>query len=225
MSNLKARAWRGLLFLAMAMGLLLFGLAGTIEYWQAWAYVGIYFGGSLLILLYLMKRDPALLERRMRGGPSAEKEKAQRLIMLFASLGFIALLVVPALDRRMHWSHVSAGVTILGDTLVALWWFIIFIVFRENSFTSATIEVVRDQRVISTGPYAVVRHPMYAGGLLLVLGTPLALGSFWGLFVIAAMTPVLLLRLVDEERFLSNNLQGYKEYCARVRWRLIPGVF
>src|SRR5262245_53108682 len=192
MSNLKARAWRGLLFLAITMGLLLFGFAGTIDYWQAWAYLGVYFGGSLLILLYLMNRDPALLERRMRGGPSAEKEKAQRLIMLFASLGFIALLVVPALDRRKHWSHVSACVTILGDILVALWWFIIFIVFRENSFTSATIEVVRDQRVISTGPYAVVRHPMYAGGLLLVLGTPLALGSFWGLFVIAAMTPVLL---------------------------------
>src|SRR5262249_30792557 len=138
---------------------------------------------------------------------------------------FIALLVVPALDRRKHWSHVSAGVTILGDILIALWWFIIFIVFRENSFTSATIEVVRDQRVISTGPYAVVRHPMYAGGLLLVLGTPLALGSFWELFVIAAMTPVLLMRLVDEERFLSKNLPGYKEYCARVRWRLMPGVF
>src|SRR5262249_18009925 len=127
MSNLKATAWSGLLFLAMATGLLLFGLAGTIEYWQAWACLGVYFGGSLLILLYFMKRDPALLERRMRGGPSAEKEKAQRLIMLFASLGFIALLVVPALDRRMHWSHVSAAVTILGDILVAAWWFIIFI--------------------------------------------------------------------------------------------------
>ena len=225
MSNLKARAWRGLLFLAMVMGLLLFGLAGTIEYWQAWGYLGVYFGGSLLILLYLMQADPALLERRMRGGPFAEKEKAQRSIMLFASLGFIGLLVVPALDRRMHWSHVSAGITILGDILVAVWWFIILIVFRENSFTSATIEVVSGQRVISTGPYALVRHPMYAGGLLLVLGTPLALGSIWGLLVIAAMTPVLLLRLVDEERFLSKNLPGYKEYCARVRWRLIPGVF
>src|SRR5215813_6875915 len=225
MTNLKARAWRGLLFLAMAMGLLLFGLAGTIEYWQAWAYLGVYFGGSLLILLYLLQADPALLERRMRGEPSAEKDKAQRSIMLFASLGFIGLLVVPALDRRMHWSHVSAGITILGDILVAVWWFIILIVFRENSFTSATIEVVSGQRVISTGPYALVRHPMYAGGLLLVLGTPLALGSIWGLLVIAAMTPVLLLRLVDEERFLSKNLPGYKEYCARVRWRLIPGVF
>jgi protein-S-isoprenylcysteine O-methyltransferase Ste14 len=225
MSNLKARAWRGLLFLAMVMGLLLFGLAGTIEYWQAWAYLGVYFGGSLLILLYLLQADPVLLERRMRGGPSAEKEKAQRSIMLFASVGFIGLLVVPALDRRMHWSHVSAGITVLGDILVAAWWFIILIVFRENSFTSATIEVVSGQRVISTGPYAVVRHPMYAGGLLLVLGTPLALGSIWGLLVIAAMTPVLLMRLVNEERFLSKNLPGYKEYCARVRWRLIPGVF
>src|SRR5262245_61004487 len=117
MSNLKARAWRGLLFLAMAMGLVLFSVAGTIEYWQAWAYLAVYFAGSVLILLDLMKRDPALLERRMRGGPTAEKEKAQKLIMLFASLGFIALLAVPALDRRMHWSHVSAAVTIFGDIL------------------------------------------------------------------------------------------------------------
>src|SRR5262245_7003196 len=121
MSNLKARAWRGLLFLAMIMGLLLFGLAGTIQYWQAWAYLGVYLGGSLLILLYLLQADPALLERRRRGGPTAEKEKAQRSIMLFTSLGFIGLLVVPALDRRMHWSHVSSGITFLGDICVSVW--------------------------------------------------------------------------------------------------------
>src|SRR5262249_32964305 len=116
-------------------------------------------------------------------------------------------------------------VTIFGDILVGLWWFVIFIVFRENSFTSATIEMARDQRVIYSGPYAVERRPMYAGGFLLVLGTPLALGSIWGLWVIAVMTPVLLLRLVDEERFLSKNLPGYMAYCTRVHWRLIPGVF
>src|SRR5262249_36228750 len=180
--------------------------AGTTHYWQAWAYLAVYFGASLFIMLYLMKRDPALLERRMSGGPAAEKEKVQKVIMLLMSLGFITLLVVSALDRRMEWSHVPPSVTILGDILVATCWFIVFIVFRENSFTSATIEVAGDQRVISTGPYAVVRHPMYAGGLLLVIGTPLALGSYWGLPAIAVMMPLLLWRLYDEERFLSKNL-------------------
>jgi len=145
--------------------------------------------------------------------------------MLVASLGFIALLVVPALDHRMQWSHVPVFVIVVGDFLVALWWLVVFVVFRENSFASATIEVAEGQTVISTGPYAIVRHPMYAGGLLLVVGMPLALGSYWGLLPIGAMMPVLLWRLFDEERFLARKLPGYTEYCARVRWRLIPGVF
>jgi protein-S-isoprenylcysteine O-methyltransferase Ste14 len=145
--------------------------------------------------------------------------------MFFASLGFIALLVVPALDHRMHWSHVPPFIVMLGDVLVAVGWLIVLIVLRENSFASATIEVSDNQRVISTGPYAVVRHPMYAGSLLLCFGMPLALGSYWGLLAFAAMTPFLILRLFDEERFLMKNLPRYAEYCAKVHWRLIPRVF
>ena len=225
MNKVKVKAWLGFSFLAVAMGLLLFIPAGTIDYWQAWAFLAVYFTGSLFIVLYLVRRDSALLQRRMRGGPAAEKKKEEKVIMLIASLGFIALLVVPALDHRLQWSHVPVSVTLLGDILIALWWFIVFIVFRENSFASATIEVAEGQTVVSTGPYAVVRHPMYAGGLLLVVGTPLALGSYWGLLAIAAMMPVLIWRLFDEERFLARKLPGYREYCARVRWRLIPGVF
>ena len=223
MNKVKVKAWLGFSFLAVAMGLLLFVPAGTIDYWQAWVFLAVYFTGSLFVSLYLMKQDSALLQRRMRGGPTAEKQKEQKLIMLVASLGFIALLVVPALDHRRQWSHVP--VIVLGDILVALWWLVVFIVFRENSFASATIEVAEGQTVVSTGPYAIVRHPTYAGGLLLVVGMPLALGSYWGLLPIGAMMPVLLWRLFDEERFLARKLPGYREYCARVRWRLIPGVF
>ena len=223
MNKLKLKAGLGFLFLAVAMGLLLFVPARTIDYWQAWVFLAVYFTGSLFVSLYLMKQDPALLQRRMRGGPTAEKQKEQKLIMLVASLGFIALLVVPALDHRRQWSHVP--VIVLGDILVALWWLVVFIVFRENSFASATIEVAEGQTVVSTGPYAILRHPMYASGLLLVVGMPLALGSYWGLLPIGAMMPVLLWRLFDEERFLARKLPGYREYCARVRWRLIPGVF
>jgi protein-S-isoprenylcysteine O-methyltransferase Ste14 len=225
MNKVKLKAWLGFLFLAVAMGLLLFVPARTIDYWQTWLFLAVYFTGSLFVSLYLMKQDPALLQRRMRGGPTAEKQREQKLIMLVASLGFIALLVVPALDHRMQWSHIPVSVIVVGDILVALWWLVVFIVFRENSFASATIEVADGQTVVSTGPYAIVRHPMYAGGLLLVVGMPLALGSYWGLLPIGAMMPVLLWRLFDEERFLARKLPGYTEYCARVRWRLIPGVF
>jgi protein-S-isoprenylcysteine O-methyltransferase Ste14 len=225
MINLNTKAWLGLVFLAIVMGLLLFLLAGTAQYWQAWGYLVVFFGASLLITLYLMKKDPALLERRLSGGPTAEKEKPQKIIMLFVTIGFIALLVVPALDYRFMWSSLPLDMVIAGDILTALGFYIISVVYKENTFTSATIEVAADQKVISTGPYAVVRHPMYAGSLLYLFGTPLALGSYWGLLVLPAMMPFLIWRLFDEERFLSKNLPGYTEYCAKVRWRLIPGLF
>ena len=222
---LNTKAWLSLAALAVAMGLVLFLAAGTTRYWQAWAYLAVFFGASFLITLYHMKNDPALLARRLSGGPTAEKEKSQKIAMLFVSIGFIALLVVPALGRRFMRPGAPLPVAILGYVLTALGFYITFLVYKENPFASATIKVTGDQRVISTGLYAVVRHPMYAGGLLYLLGTPLALGSYWGLLALAAMSPFLLWRLFDEERFLSKNLPGYAEYCAKVRWRLVPGVF
>jgi protein-S-isoprenylcysteine O-methyltransferase Ste14 len=225
MNNLDKRAWLGLVFLAIVMGLLLFLAAGTVQYWQAWVYLCIFFGVSVLITLYLIRNDPALLNRRLRAGPTAEKEKTQKIIMLLASVGFIGLLVVPALDYRFKWSRVPFFMVIAGDCLTVLGFYLTFLVYRENTFTSATIEVVSDQKVISTGPYAVVRHPMYAGGLLYLLGMPLALGSTWGLLVLIAVLPALIWRLLEEERFLAKNLPGYVEYRTKVRWRLIPRVF
>src|SRR5262249_32468942 len=196
MKSLSARAWFALAVLAAVMGLLLFVPAGTVHYWQAWVYLSVFMGASALITLYVMKKDPALLERRMSGGPAAEKRPAQQVIMLFTSLGFIALLVVPALDHRFGWSAVPLGVVVAGDVLVAIGLCLIALVYRENTFASATIEVAEDQKVISTGPYAIVRHPMYAGGSLLLLGMPLALGSYWGLVPLAAMMPFLIWRLL-----------------------------
>jgi protein-S-isoprenylcysteine O-methyltransferase Ste14 len=219
------RAGLGITLLAVVMGLLLFIPAGTARFWQAWAYLGVFFEAALLITLYLMKKDPALLERRLSGGPSAEKRTSQKIIMSFASIGFVALLVVPALDFRFKWSTVPLYLTISGDILTALGFYVVFLVYKENSFTSATIEVARDQKVISTGPYAIVRHPMYAGSFLYLLGMPLALGSYWGLLALAILVPSLIWRLFDEELFLSKNLSGYAAYCAKLRWRLIPGVF
>jgi protein-S-isoprenylcysteine O-methyltransferase Ste14 len=225
MTDLNTKAWLSLAILMIVMGLLLFTAAWTLHYWQAWVYLSIFAGTSFLITLYLMRHDPALLERRMRGGPTAERRPAQRLIMLCTSVGFVGLLVVPALDFRFGWSVVPLGAVVLGDVLVAMGFYFIYLVYRENTFTSATIEVALDQKVISTGPYAIVRHPMYASASLYLLGTPLGLGSYWGLLVLGAMMPFLVWRLVDEERFLAKNLPGYAEYQKRVRHRLVPYVW
>jgi protein-S-isoprenylcysteine O-methyltransferase Ste14 len=225
MKNVNARAWLALAVLALVMGLLLFVPAGTVHYWQAWVYVSIFIGASVLTTLHLMRKDPALLERRMSGGPTAEKRPAQRLIMLCTSIGFVALLVVPALDHRFGWSTVPLGGVVAGDALVAIGFYLIGLVYRENTFTSATIEVAENQTVVSTGPYAIVRHPMYASASLYLLGTPLALGSYWGFVPIAAMMPFLIWRLLDEERFLAMNLPGYAEYQQGVRYRLVPYVW
>ncbi len=225
MSDLRTKALVAPLLLFLAMAALLFIPPWTLDYWQAWALLGVYFAASAAITLYLMKKDPQLLARRMSGGPAAEKLLAQKIIMSLTSLGFIGLLVVPALDHRFAWSHVPPDVALAGDALVGLGFLGIFFVFRENSFTSATIELAPDQKVISTGPYAVVRHPMYATALVMLLGIPIALGSLWGILVFVAVLPVLLWRLFDEEKFLDKNLPGYREYQARVRYRLIPRVW
>src|ERR1700733_13451419 len=225
MSNLHNKAWIALLLLFLVMAALLFIPPWTLDYWQAWMFLAVYFAASAAITLYLVKKDPQLLARRMSGGPAAEKLPAQRIIMSLTSLGFIGLLVIPALDRRFAWSHMPSGVALAGDVLVGLGFLGTFFVFRENSFTSATIELAQDQKVISTGPYALVRHPMYAAALVMLLGIPIALGSMWGVLVIVAIMPALIWRLLDEEKFLAKNLPGYREYQTRVRYRLIPRVW
>ena len=223
--SLAARAWLSLAGLAVVMGLLLFVPAGTARYWQGWVYLAVFFGASLITTLDLLRRDPALLERRMSGGPTAEQRGAQKIAMLGASGSFIALLVVPALDHRFGWSTIPLGGVVIGDILVGVGFLFIFRVYRENTFTSATIEIAQNQTVVSTGPYAIVRHPMYASAMLYLIGTPLALGSYWGLLAVAAMVPFLIWRLYDEERMLVANLAGYAEYRRKVRYRLIPYIW
>jgi protein-S-isoprenylcysteine O-methyltransferase Ste14 len=223
--NLGLRACISLAALAIVMAGLLFVPAGTFRYWQAWVYLLIFMGASALTTLYLLARDRALLERRMSGGPLAEKRPAQRVIMSFTSVGFMAVFVVSAFDRRFEWSAVPLYAVLAGDVLVAIGFYLIFLVYRANSFTSATIVVAEKQRVISTGPYAIVRHPMYAGGALYLFGTPLALGSYWAFVPIAVMMPFLVWRLLDEERLLAKDLPGYIEYQRRVPHRLVPFVW
>jgi len=225
MNSLERRAFISLAVLFAVMASLLFGAAGTFHYWEAWLFLAVYFVPSLAITLYLMKEDPALLARRMSGGPYAEKEPAQKIIMSIVSFGFIGLIVLPAIDHRLDWSPLSSTMVLAGDMLVLTGWFGIFLVFRENSFGAATIEVSEGQRVISTGPYAWIRHPMYAAGLLMLAGIPLALGSGWSALLVLVLLPALIWRLRDEERLLARNLPEYIEYQRNVHYRLIPLIW
>jgi len=225
MKSSNVKAFGGLLFLLIVMAALLFLPAWTLDYWQGWAFLTVFGASALAITVYLMKKDPKLLERRLQAGPTAEKERSEKIIQTITSIMFIAMLVVPALDHRSHWSAMPPYVAIAGDVLVALGFLIIFFVYKENTFASATIELAPEQKVISTGLYALVRHPMYMGALSLFVGIPLALGSWWGLLGFALMTPALIWRSFDEEKFLAKNLRGYVEYKNKVRYRLVPFVW
>jgi protein-S-isoprenylcysteine O-methyltransferase Ste14 len=224
MNRLAVKAFLSVLVLAILMGVIVFVAAGTVRYWEAWVYLAIFTIASALTTLYLIRNDPELLQRRMRGGPTAESRPTQRVIMIFTSLAFLGLLVVPALQHRFG-GRAPLYVIITGDFLVAIGFYFIFYVYRENTYTSATIQVVANQTVIDTGPYALVRHPMYASALLYLLGTPLALGSYWGLLPFFFVIPFLVWRLLDEERMLTRELEGYDEYRQRVRYRLVPGLW
>jgi protein-S-isoprenylcysteine O-methyltransferase Ste14 len=210
---------------AIVFGALPFLSAGTLHYWEGWLFIAVFSIATTLHTLYLMKNDPALLERRMRAGPAAETRPAQRIIMWGVMLGFVLMMIVPGLDHRFGWSHLPAPVVLAGDLMMALSFVAFYVVCRENSFASATIELAEGQKVISTGPYGLVRHPMYSGGMLLLIGMPLALGSLWGLVPLVVLSPILMWRIFDEEKFLHANLAGYTEYCRNVRYRLIPGIY
>jgi protein-S-isoprenylcysteine O-methyltransferase Ste14 len=211
--------------LVAVLALVLFVSARSVNYWQAWLYLFIFTLATSAISLYLIARDPALMERRLRAGPAAETELAQQIIQSVASVSFLLIYVVAGLDRRFGWSSVSDAFVLAGDVLVVLGFWIVFLTFRENSHASATIEVGKDQPVISTGPYAVVRHPMYAGAGILIFASAPALGSPWSLVPAIALMAGIVWRLIDEERFLSTNLPGYAEYCRQTRYRLIPSIW
>ena len=223
--SLSSRAWLSLASLALVMGLILFLTAGTVRYWQGWIYVAVFFACAALTTIYVIRQDPALLERRMSGGPTAEQRPVQKVIQLFTALGFVGLHIVPALDRRNGWSAVPLLAVLAGDALLAMGFYFIFLVYKANTFASATIEVAANQTVVSTGPYSIVRHPMYASAVLLLIGTPLALGSYWGLIALAVILPSLLWRILDEERLLHEQLPGYADYQKKVGYRILPRVW
>ena len=209
-------------FFFPVMGVLILLPAGTFDYWQFYVYCGLLMVPMLAVLFYFLKNDPKFLERRSK---AREKEKAQVLISILSTLIFLAGFIIPGLDKRFAWSEVPLHITIIACVLILLGYLIIFFVFRQNSYASRVIEVDEEQEVISTGLYGIVRHPMYVGVLIMYLPTPVALGSYWGLIPFALLPLSLALRILNEEKVLKDNLKGYKEYCEKTRYRLIPFIW
>ncbi len=224
-ADLRKRALQALAQFLFFLALAVFVSAGSVRFWQGWTFLLAFAASILAITLYFLRHEPRLVEIRLRAGPVAEKETSQKVIQSLASVLFLLLFVVPGLDHRFRWSHVPVPVALAGDLLLILGFAAIFLVMKENRFASSTIEINPDQQLISTGPYRIVRHPMYAGSLLLFLGAPLALGSWWGLLTGVPMLFVLAWRLIEEERFLVLRLPGYSEYRRKTRFRLIPFVW
>ena len=216
---------RSSIFGIAALLALVFIPAGTVRYWQGWAFVAVWIIASGAYTAYLVKYDPALLKRRTEAGISHEKEPAQKIIIFFLFAAFVALMVLPPLDFRFGWSNVPWYVSVVGDALIAFSYYIFYLVSKVNTYAAANVRVEEGQKVISTGMYGFIRHPMYFGALFLLVGTPLALASWWSLLLVPLFLPILYFRIVNEEKVLARDLQGYTEYMRKVRYRLVPYIW
>ena len=209
----------------IVLSALVFLPAGTLNYWQAWVFIATFMVATIFPSIYIARTNPAALQRRMHGGPRAEARTIQKILITFAWLGLLALLVISAYDHRMGWSSVPAWVCLLGDVLLATGLGIAMLVVIQNGYAAATVTVETGQTVVSGGVYTFVRHPMYVGNMIMMVGVPLALGSYWGLVFVVPGVVALVLRILDEEKLLTHELAGYREYTQRVRYRLVPYVW
>jgi protein-S-isoprenylcysteine O-methyltransferase Ste14 len=213
-----------LVWLVLA-GLLLFLPAGTFNYWQAWVFLVVLAISGWIPGIYLLRTNPVALERRRRAGPIAETRIMQKVIIAGWYLSLAAVLAVSALDHRFGWSPVSTVICLVGDVLVAVGMTVVMLVVIQNSYAAATVRVEPGQQLISTGLYGLVRHPMYTGNVILMIGIPLALGSYWGILVVIPGPILLAWRIRDEEKLLQEDLGGYREYTQKVRYRLVPCIW
>ena len=224
-SELIWNSFSGLVFLICIMGTLLFMPYGGFNYNLAWVYLIGFTVSVVWITFYLFLYDKHLLKSRLAAGPVAETRTTQKVIQSIASLSFIGIYLISAFDYKNKWSNVPLEFSYIADVFCALAFILLFYVFKQNTFLSATIEVQKKQQVISTGLYGIVRHPMYTGAFVLLLFTPIALGSYYGLFLVLILMAVIVYRAIDEEKELKQNLTGYNEYCTKVKYRFIPFVF
>ena len=205
--------------------LMVFVPAGTFDYWRGWVFVAVFAAATLIPSVYLATTNPAALQRRMRAGPAAESRPVQKVIITLAFVSMGAMIVVSALDHRFGWSSVPAAISVIGDVLVGAGLLVAMITTIQNGYAAANVTVEADQTVVSSGMYSVVRHPMYLGNVVMMIGLPLALGSYWALLFIVPNLAVLATRILDEEKVLTLELAGYRDYTARVHYRLVPGVW
>ena len=212
-------------FSIVFFGVLLFWPAGTFDYWQAWVFIAVFRVGTMIPTIYLAVKYPDAFRRRTRAGPFAESRMVQKLINVGTILTTVAAGVVSAVDHRFGWSTVPTAVVVVGNVLVLVGLAVAEVVVIQNNYAAATITVEKDQPVVSTGLYGLVRHPMYVGALILVVGMPLALGSYWGLLTMIPGVLVFVARITDEEKALRQDLAGYEEYTEKVHYRLVPGVW
>jgi len=207
----------------VVFGAMLFLPAGTFDYWQAWVFLLVFFPLSTWIpSIYLMRKNPAALQRRMRAGPGAETRTVQKVVMAILYLSLAAMFVVSALDHRFGWSPVPTAICLAGDVLVAVGRGVVMLVVIQNSYAATTVQVEAGQKLVSTGVYGLVRHPMYTSYVIMMVGIPLALGSYWGLVFVIPGLLVIAWRIRDEEKLLQEELDGYREYTQKVRYRLVP---
>jgi len=206
----------------IVLGILILVPAGTFIFWQVYVYLAVLVIPMIFVLFYFFKKDPLFLERRTR---AKEKEKTQKIIQIVFSVIFLSGFVIPGLDKRFGWSDIPINIVLITDIIILLGYLLIFFVFRQNSYASRIVEVDKSQKVISTGLYSFVRHPMYLGVLIMYIPTPVALGSYWGLIPMATIPLAIVFRILNEEKVLSNDLPGYKEYCKKTRYRLIPLIW
>jgi protein-S-isoprenylcysteine O-methyltransferase Ste14 len=223
--ELIIKSFAGLLFLLFIMGIALFVPYRSFNYNLAWLYLFVFTVSVISITVYLFLFDKHLLKSRLAAGPIAETRTTQKIVQSVAGVAFLGIFVLSAFDHKYKWSHVPLLFSYLADLICAIAFVILFYVFKQNTYLSATIGVQEKQQVISSGLYKIVRHPMYAGASILLLFTPIALGSYYGLLCVLILVAVIIYRAFDEEKDLKQNLAGYKEYCQKVKYRLVPFVY
>lgn len=204
------------------IGAMLFLPAGTIRYWQAWVWMAALLIPMVLSLLYLLGTDPKLLERRTRMN---ETRSPQKWIIAASTLYLLFVFILPGFDVRYGWSNVPAWLCLAADGVVLASYSLYILVLRTNTFASRVIEVEQGQQVITSGPYAFVRHPMYLAMSLMMTATPLALGSYWATLPSLLFILLLAARAKNEEELLQKELKGYTEYMQKTRYRLFPGIW
>jgi protein-S-isoprenylcysteine O-methyltransferase Ste14 len=206
----------------LVMGGAYFGTAGSLAWFNGWLFLGTLAGLMIVALAYLIACDPELLEKRLR---LRERRSAQKRCVSIFLVVMLPLFFLPGLDWRFGWSKVPSALVFVGLAMVVAGYALFFLVIRFNSYASRVIEVQDGQKVIDTGPYAFVRHPMYAANGLIYLGVPLLLGSWWSMIPVLLFLPLIIIRVRDEEAMLRKELPGYNDYCAKVRWRIVPGLW